>query len=478
MIHRENKSVEASLNIEWNHKQVEARRVNVRIIHTTTFTRSTARMNSRKRMNTNSPPPYKNKPFNVPVTKSSAKNRGAHLSAAEMRTVALAVGQLITESPCDEEGRIHLNPIVKQLSDALGTPCTLTNFSTHRKQMLEKLATFYSKDIQNIYESRRGRGETAGTWWVKILQDEVFGWSIWWLVRITHLHAFCITQSKRRVIPQLAVLCVCYFWDDFKIHANDVYHRYITNDVTVALEVLDNAFDDQAPQQQEFIPEALKLFIEDQKDERKVQAGIQREQMELQRLQMQEQFSIQRQQMNLQTRQMEGQFEIQRAQMEIQRQQIEDQKAERLQQMELQKQLQMKLFERAGFGAFSSTTPQHSREQPHPMSHQPQTQSAATVGVPHVPRPEYKSDQLHKAVREFLNDYITRDPPTGITAVDLQGAYVQYANERDLPIPQYLGKTNTFTKHINNVIKADEFKHKVSYSRGFLKGAAGWRLSL
>lgn len=36
------------------------------------------------------------------------------------------------------------------------------------------------------------------------------------------------------------VLVVCYFWDDFKIHASDVYHRYVTNDISLAVEIIEN----------------------------------------------------------------------------------------------------------------------------------------------------------------------------------------------------------------------------------------------
>ena len=61
---------------------------------------------------------------------SSSKNRGAHLSATGTKDVALALGGLITEGVCDE-GRIHLNPIIQQLSDAL--------------------ADFYGKDVDQIF---------------------------------------------------------------------------------------------------------------------------------------------------------------------------------------------------------------------------------------------------------------------------------------------------------------------------------------
>ncbi len=39
------------------------------------------------------------------------------------------------------------------------------------------------------------------------------------------------------------MLCICYFWDEFKIHATDVYHRYITSDISLACEIIDNAID-------------------------------------------------------------------------------------------------------------------------------------------------------------------------------------------------------------------------------------------
>lgn len=42
------------------------------------------------------------------------------------------------------------------------------------------------------------------------------------------------------MIPQLAVLIVCYFWTEFQVHAADLYHRYITRDVSLAIEVGEN----------------------------------------------------------------------------------------------------------------------------------------------------------------------------------------------------------------------------------------------
>lgn len=56
----------------------------------------------------------------------------------------------------------------------------------------------------------------------------------------------CITETfwspliYYRVIPQLAVLIVCYFWTEFQIHATDTYYRYITRDVALAIEVMEN----------------------------------------------------------------------------------------------------------------------------------------------------------------------------------------------------------------------------------------------
>jgi len=39
------------------------------------------------------------------------------------------------------------------------------------------------------------------------------------------------------------VLVVCHFWDDFKIHAADVYRRYVTDDVSLAVEIVENNTD-------------------------------------------------------------------------------------------------------------------------------------------------------------------------------------------------------------------------------------------
>lgn len=34
---------------------------------------------------------------------------------------------------------------------------------------------------------------------------------------------------------------MCYFWDEFKIHSTDVYHRYITSDLSLACEIVLNS---------------------------------------------------------------------------------------------------------------------------------------------------------------------------------------------------------------------------------------------
>ncbi len=99
------------------------------------------------------------------IAKASSKNRGAHLTAAEAKAKSLAIGGLITDSQRDEDGRIHLNPIVQKLSDVLGNPCALTNFATHRKELLEKLAKYYNKHVTQIY-----KGMHSGTWFVPILR--------------------------------------------------------------------------------------------------------------------------------------------------------------------------------------------------------------------------------------------------------------------------------------------------------------------
>lgn len=39
------------------------------------------------------------------------------------------------------------------------------------------------------------------------------------------------------------MLVVCHFWDDFKIHAADVYRRYVTDDVSLAVEIVENNTD-------------------------------------------------------------------------------------------------------------------------------------------------------------------------------------------------------------------------------------------
>lgn len=39
----------------------------------------------------------------------------------------------------------------------------------------------------------------------------------------------------------MAVLAVCHFWPEFQIHASDIYYRYITNDITLAVEIVENS---------------------------------------------------------------------------------------------------------------------------------------------------------------------------------------------------------------------------------------------
>jgi hypothetical protein len=96
-------------------------------------------------------------------TKTSSALRGAHLSKEEIRDIALGLGTLLDKSTRDNEGRIHLNPIVTELERRLGAPCVLYTFVEQRRSAFEKIANFYGKEIDQIYKAKGGR-YNAGTW--------------------------------------------------------------------------------------------------------------------------------------------------------------------------------------------------------------------------------------------------------------------------------------------------------------------------
>jgi hypothetical protein len=96
-------------------------------------------------------------------TKTSAALRGAHLSKDEIRDIGLGLGTLLDKATRDNEGRIHLNPIVTELERRLGAPCTLNHFTEQRRGMFQKLALYYKLDMSQIYKASGGR-YNAGTW--------------------------------------------------------------------------------------------------------------------------------------------------------------------------------------------------------------------------------------------------------------------------------------------------------------------------
>ena len=93
----------------------------------------------------------------------SRLSRGAHLSHAESKAVALEIGSAIENAPRDEEGRIKLNPLIEKVEALLRVPCALNNFVTMKSSVFERIAVFYNKKIEQIYKAKGGR-YNGGTW--------------------------------------------------------------------------------------------------------------------------------------------------------------------------------------------------------------------------------------------------------------------------------------------------------------------------
>jgi hypothetical protein len=95
----------------------------------------------------------------------SKLSRGSHLSFSDSKAVARELGSLIENAERDVQNRIKLNPIMEQVEKLLGAPCKINHFFELSRHILEKLSKYLNKD--EIYITRRGRGDVAGTWLVQ-----------------------------------------------------------------------------------------------------------------------------------------------------------------------------------------------------------------------------------------------------------------------------------------------------------------------
>ena len=82
----------------------------------------------------------------------------------QARALAIDLGNMIEKAAQDTKGRIKLNPIITTLEERLGSPCRLDSFKMYRSSLLEKLATYHGKSVENICIANGGRFESAGTW--------------------------------------------------------------------------------------------------------------------------------------------------------------------------------------------------------------------------------------------------------------------------------------------------------------------------
>jgi hypothetical protein len=104
----------------------------------------------------------------------SKLSRGSHLSFTDSKVVALEIGSLIDNAERDIEDRIKLNPILDQVEKLLGAPCKINNFVELSTCLMDKLAKYLQRDISQIYMSKRGRGNIAGTWYVKLTASPTY----------------------------------------------------------------------------------------------------------------------------------------------------------------------------------------------------------------------------------------------------------------------------------------------------------------
>jgi len=81
--------------------------------------------------------------------------------------MARDLGRIIEEAVLgsDEEGRIHLNPILAEIKAKVGVECRIDNFKTKlRATLLDTMAKQLKKDVSKIYTTVRGNTPLAGTW--------------------------------------------------------------------------------------------------------------------------------------------------------------------------------------------------------------------------------------------------------------------------------------------------------------------------
>lgn len=77
------------------------------------------------------------------------------------QAIAKELGRLIESSTPDDDGCIHLNPILNALGSKCGIDCRMNNLK-RSSDLIEKVAKYHKKAVADIYKPRGGGG--GGTW--------------------------------------------------------------------------------------------------------------------------------------------------------------------------------------------------------------------------------------------------------------------------------------------------------------------------
>ena len=243
--------------------------------------------------------------------------------------------------------------------------------------------------------------------------------------------------------------------------------------MTLALEVANNAVDDQGTQrQQPYIPEALKLFLEDQKEERRQHLNLQLRQIDLQRQQITDQKDERKLQMDLQRQQIEDQKDERKQQIELQRQQILDQREERKQQIELQRlQVENQIaLQKSQLELQRQQMEDQKAERAHQMEMFRQMQSQQQNqqdGNPTKPRHPTVTSFPH--IEEFIKIKLVAAIGIDRFCTDqLLKEFQHFSSSKNLPYPESQKK---FTTELNTIAE----RHGIKYYRNLGFNKPGYR---
>lgn len=107
--------------------------------------------------------------MSVSKQRVSKISRGSHLSFNECKAVGLEIGSMINNLSRDNDGRVHLNPLIDRVETLLGAPCRINRFVDLNSDLFEKLRIYLDLEKkEHVFVAKRGRGDNAGTWLVEI----------------------------------------------------------------------------------------------------------------------------------------------------------------------------------------------------------------------------------------------------------------------------------------------------------------------